>query len=74
MDGLTYVDDGLIEINAALLNRPAHLRRTLMHECIHVVVVMSGQKSTLALDEDKEEGLVEAMEHGLFPIMKHFVK
>lgn len=74
LDGRAWVDDNCIEINAELIDNPAHLRRTLMHECLHVIMSMSGQKEGLKLDEGQEEGLVAALEHGLFPIVKHFTK
>jgi len=45
---------------------------TLLHEYMHAILHVSGW--TYALDEKHEEGVVSALESGLYPIIKHWIE
>lgn len=63
-------DERLIQINKS---DPKHIQRqTLFHEVIHCILYFTGQSAQL--DEEKEEGLVLAIEHGLWDMLPELAK
>lgn len=51
------------------LERGCEWQTVLLHEILHAVIKLSGKASGLGLTYDGEEGLVEALEHGLAPLL-----
>ncbi len=49
---------------------PDILKATLLHECFHAILGISGQAEMLT--EGQEEAIVIALEHGLGPIIGEF--
>jgi len=49
------------------LERGCDWRTVLLHEVIHAILKLSG--TSAGLSHDKEESIVEALEHGLSPIV-----
>ena len=56
----------IIKIKKSLTNAQKFV--TIFHETIHAVLYISGQSETLT--DEQEEGLVLALEHGLWPLIK----
>lgn len=55
------------ESKMIFLERGCDWKTVLLHEVIHAIVKLSG--ASAGLDHDKEESIVEALEHGLSPII-----
>jgi hypothetical protein len=55
------------EAKMIFLERGCDWKTVLLHEIIHAIVKLSG--ASAGLDYDKEESIVEGLEHGLSPII-----
>ena len=69
--GETVVVERRIYLNPMVNKTPDDMASTFLHEVIHAILGVSGQDSLIK--EDHEEGLVTALEHGLYPLIKQGV-
>jgi len=69
--GETVVVERRIYLNPTVNKTPDDMASTFLHEVIHAILGVSGQDSLIK--EDHEEGLVTALEHGLYPLIKQGV-
>lgn len=69
--GETVVGDRLVHINVPRHRSVPSAESTVLHEFIHAVLGVSGQDEHIG---DKEEGVVKALESGLYPIIVELVE
>lgn len=69
--GETVVLDRRIYLNPTVNKTPDEMASTLLHEVIHAILGISGQDQLFK--EDQEEGVVTALEHGLYPLIQRGV-
>lgn len=68
--GETTAWEHKMQINSERCGDRATIDSTLLHEIIHAVLYLSGHHaSLLGEDVNKEEGLVLALENGLYPVI-----
>ena len=67
VSGLCYGSGHRIYISTEENKTPEEINSTLLHECIHAILYVSGQSQLLK--EDHEEGIVIALESALAPLI-----
>lgn len=65
--GQTYGHGKLIEISLAAHSSEAQIRSTLLHESLHAILHVTGHSE--GLSDEKEEGIVIALENALGEIV-----
>lgn len=68
-DGERLLGAFVYESKMIFLERGCEWKTVLLHEILHAIIKLSGKASGLGLTYDGEEGLVEALEHGLGPLI-----
>ncbi len=69
--GMYHQRDRIIEIAINPQQSQETLLATLLHECIHGVLYLSGHSE--GLDGEKEESIVIALEHGLMGVIPQLI-
>ncbi len=67
----------LVEERRLCINTPRHkssesLERTVFHELMHMCLALTGQDQHL--DEKSEEGVIRALENGMYPVICDLVE
>lgn len=70
--GESLPEDRRVHINLPRHKTSEAAERTLFHELMHCVLALTGQDQHL--DEKTEEGVIRALEHGMYPAICELVE